>query len=114
MVPCSSLHALFGTQAFHRVHQGRSDALVTDGQQGNAHRQQTCQPKHPPRYVNLILEVLQPVLHGQVSNRGSNDDGNQHQLQKVFGQQSDHTGNRCTQHLANADFLGALLGGEGG
>src|SRR6267142_5407361 len=57
---------LFCFQSLCRVHHGRTDALIADGEDRNGQSAKTCCRKYPPGYSSMVHIMLQPQEHPEI------------------------------------------------
>ncbi len=105
---------LFCSQAFDRVTRRRLYRQEAHRPQRDQQRGHAGQHEHPPADSNPIRIILHPPMERQPCQRPGDQIGDQHQPDKMFGQQEDDILYGGAQDLADPDLLGPLLRGKGG
>jgi hypothetical protein len=111
---CPLIRRSFPLQALGRVGPGRLGRLDADGREGQGRRRRTRQDEQADPDRGPVVEVSDPRPHRHMRDGPGDEVGQEDPSQEMPGEQGGDRSRRRAQHLADADLLGLLLGGEGG
>ena len=102
------------SQTFDRICQRRFYRLETNGDQGNDYSRYPRSDEHPYADADAVGVLLKPIVQVIERHRRGNDAADDHQHDKIAGEQQPNLRYGSAQYFADADLLGALFGNVSG